>query len=138
MNNSVQIDGRNVKILIVDDEDIVLSIARDTLEDSGYEVEASLCGEEAVEKLKKKFFDFVLTDIRMPGMNGIELGQRAREIIPSIGIIFMTGYANINTAKDAIKEGAFDYIMKPVNIDDLIDKMKAAARATCSGEKRDK
>ncbi len=121
-------EGRSVKILIVDDEEIVLSLARDALEDLGYEVVLSGDGKDALEIIKKEYFDFILTDIRMPLVSGLELARLAREILPSVGIIFMTGYANLNTAKDAIKEGAYDYIMKPFELAELRQAVKNAIK----------
>lgn len=112
-------DGHEIKILIVDDEDIVLSLANDALEDSGYDIELANSAAIALEKLKQDHFDFILTDIRMPECDGIQLARTARELIPSIGVMFMTGYANLNSAKDAIKEGAYDYIMKPFELNEI-------------------
>jgi len=123
-----KINGRPVKILIVDDEEIVLSFARDALEDLECEIILASDGLEALKKIEKEYFDFILTDIRMPGCDGLELARRAREIIPSVGIIFMTGYANLNTAKDAIKEGAYDYIMKPFELKEIRQAVKNAVR----------
>jgi signal transduction histidine kinase/CheY-like chemotaxis protein len=128
VSDSLQTKGRSVKILIVDDEEIVLSLARDALEDSGYKVTLACGGNEALEKIKKEYFDFILTDIRMPGLDGLELARQARKIRPAIGIIFMTGYANLTTAKDAIKEGAYDYIMKPFELNELRQAVKNAIK----------
>ena len=126
MTQKSQIEGRPVRILIVDDEEIVLSFAHDALEDSGYEIELAGDGNTALEKIRRGYFDFILTDIRMPECDGIELARLAREIIPSVGIIFMTGYANLNSAKDAIKEGAYDYIMKPFELNEIRQAVKNA------------
>ncbi|HDL04678.1 MAG TPA: response regulator [candidate division Zixibacteria bacterium] len=128
MSNRPQNEGRRIKILIVDDEEIVLSFARDALEDGDYDIELANSGVEALKKIEREFFDFILTDIRMPECDGIELAQKAREIIPSVGIIFMTGYANLNTAKDAIKEGAYDYIMKPFELNEIRQAVKSAVK----------
>ena len=119
-------DAQTTKIIIVDDEEIVLSLARDALEDSGYEIELAKNADEAIQKLEKGFFDFILTDIRMPDCDGIQLARMARQLIPSIGVMFMTGYANLNSAKDAIKEGAYDYIMKPFELNEIRQAVKNA------------
>lgn len=119
-------DAQTTKILIVDDEEIVLSLAHDALEDSGYDIELAKSADEAIQKLEKGFFDFILTDIRMPDCDGIQLARMARELIPSIGVMFMTGYANLNSAKDAIKEGAYDYIMKPFELNEIRQAVKNA------------
>ncbi|UCD17354.1 MAG: response regulator, partial [Candidatus Zixiibacteriota bacterium] len=126
MSEKTLIDDRGVRILVVDDEEIVLSLARDALEDSGYQIELAGSSSEAIQKLEHGFFDFLLTDIRMPECDGIQLAKMARDIIPSIGIIFMTGYANLGTAKDAIKEGAYDYILKPFELKEIRQAVKNA------------
>ncbi len=126
MSNSENSNGKQIKILVVDDEEIVLSLARDALEDAGYYVELSSSGDEALDIIRKEYYDFILTDIRMPGCDGLELARSAREINSSVGIIFMTGYANLDTAKDAIKEGALDYIMKPFELTELRQAIKNA------------
>jgi signal transduction histidine kinase/CheY-like chemotaxis protein len=123
-----QIEGRPVKILVVDDEEIVLLFVRDALEDIGYQVELSGNGLDALDKIEREYFDFILTDIRMPDCNGLELARKARELLPSVGVIFMTGYANLNNAKDAIKEGAYDYIMKPFELNEIRQAVKNAVR----------
>jgi len=128
VSTNPQNEGRPIKILIVDDEEIVLSFARDALEDTGYDLELAGNGKAALQKIEREYFDFILTDIRMPECDGIELARRAREISPSVGIIFMTGYANLNSAKDAIKEGAYDYIMKPFELSEIRQAVKNAVK----------
>ena len=107
------------RILVVDDEDIVLNLVSDTLGDEGYEIITTSSPDQAIELAGREPFDFLLTDIRMPTMNGIELARVIRGIIPAVGVIFMTGYANLDTAKQAIKEGAYDYIMKPFELNEI-------------------
>jgi signal transduction histidine kinase/CheY-like chemotaxis protein len=114
------------RILVVDDEQIVLSLLSDALSDVGYEVTSTISAVEAIEMVRTSNFDFIMTDIRMPEMNGIDLVKKVHEIRPTIGVIFMTGYANLDTAKQAIKEGAYDYIMKPF---ELVEVRQAIARA---------
>ncbi len=128
MNDNNQINDRQAKFIVVDDEEIVLSLVRDALEDSGYHIELANGSREALEKIEKEYFDFILTDIRMPDCDGIELVQKARQINPSLGVIFMTGYANLGTAKDAIKEGAYDYIMKPFELNEMRQAVNNAVR----------
>ena len=126
MNEQALVDGKQTKIIIVDDEEIVLSLCSDALEDGGYHIDLANGSLEALEKIRKEYFDFILTDIRMPDMDGIELFKKAREINPTLGVIFMTGYANLNSAKDAIKEGAYDYIMKPFELNEIRQAVKNA------------
>lgn len=113
-------------ILISDDEEIVVSLVRDCLEDDGYDVETADCGAAAEKLLQSQSFDLLITDIRMPDFDGIELLRRAKALQPNIGAIFMTGYANVGSAKEAIKEGALDYLMKPFEIAEIRSSVKNA------------
>lgn len=115
-----------IRIFIVDDENIVLSLVRDALEEEDYDIETAVNSSEALKIVKSKRIDLMVTDIRMPGMDGIELVKRARAVQPNVGIIFMTGYANLTSAKDAIKQGAFDYILKPFELDEIRRAVKSA------------
>jgi DNA-binding NtrC family response regulator len=101
------------RILIVDDEEMNREFLHELLTEQGYDVKTAVDGVAAVELLRNEAFHVVLTDLRMPRMNGIELVRQLKEIAPSsVGIIF-TGYAAIETAVEAIKIGAYDYIPKP-------------------------
>ena len=108
-----------VKILVVDDEEIMLKLACDALRSQGHQVSGASRALEALDKLKQEKFDFILTDIKMPEMDGMELIQAAHQIDPSMGAIFMTGYASLDSAKRAIQEGAYDYILKPFDLQEI-------------------
>ena len=108
-----------VKILIVDDEEIMLKLACDALRSQGHQVIGVSGAGEALDRLQREKFDFILTDIKMPEMNGLELIEAAHRINPSMGAIFMTGYASLDTARKAIQEGAFDYILKPFDLQEI-------------------
>ena len=129
--------SREYHILVVDDEDIVQSLVRDALEDEGHVVYTCSSGEDAVHILQNEPIELLITDIRMPGMDGTQLVERAREMNPAIGVVFMTGYASLTSAKDAIKQGALDYIMKPFELSEIrqavsnaISKLNVAAAAS--------
>jgi len=124
------------RILAVDDEEIVQSLVRDALEEEGYHVTTAGSGAEALQILQSQQFDLLITDIRMPKMSGTDLVEKARAINPAIGIIFMTGYASLSSAKEAIKRGALDYVMKPFELSDIrqavrngMEKLRNAAAA---------
>ncbi|MFQ6008519.1 MAG: response regulator [Candidatus Zixiibacteriota bacterium] len=117
-----------IRILVVDDESIVLSFVKDALEDEDYAVECASSALEALNIIERKTVNLIITDIRMPGMDGIELVKRVRSVQPDVGVIFMTGYANLNSAKDAIKQGAFDYILKPFELDEIRRAVKGAVQ----------
>lgn len=110
---------KRIKVVVADDEEIVLSLVRDMLEDEGHLVETAPNGPEALKLIEKAPVDLIITDIRMPHMNGIELAAKARVIRPDVVVIFITGYADLNSAKDAIKQGAFEYILKPFELKEI-------------------
>jgi len=129
--------AKEYHVLVVDDEDIVQSLVRDALEDEGHVVRTCSSGEEAVRILQSEPIELLITDIRMPGMDGTRLVQKARELNAAIGVVFMTGYASLTSAKDAIKQGALDYIMKPFELSEIrqavhnaIAKLNEAAAAS--------
>ncbi|MGA3116852.1 MAG: sigma-54 dependent transcriptional regulator [Syntrophobacteraceae bacterium] len=108
-----------VSMLIVDDEPSVRDPLMRWFVPEGYRVETAANGLEALDKLRDSSFDVVLLDIKMPGMDGIELQQRLKEIDSQLAIIIMTAYATVDTAVQAMKQGAYDYITKPVDPSDL-------------------
>ena len=109
---------------MVDDESIVVSLVRDALEDEEYDILTAMNGDQALAIIDREHLDLLVTDIRMSGMNGIELVIQARVNHPELGVIFMTGYANLASAKDAIRQGAFDYIMKPFELSEIRQAVK--------------
>jgi DNA-binding NtrC family response regulator len=116
----------NARILVVDDEMIVCESCKRILEEDGYEVETALSGMEAFEKMKENPFDIVLTDLKMPGIDGMEVLRTFRKDYPDIIIIMITGYSTVETAVEAMKSGAFDYIPKPFTPDEVSIVVKKA------------
>ena len=108
------------KILVVDDELSIVEVLRALLKREGYSVKTASDGEEALDALRKDKFDLMISDIRMRPMDGITLLQKAREIQAHLAVIMMTAYAAVETAVEAMKNGAFDYICKPFKIDELL------------------
>jgi two-component system response regulator AtoC len=104
---------KRTNIIVVDDEDIVRESLRDWLGSVGYKVEIAKSGEEALPIIKQKKIKIMLADLIMPGMNGIELMKKAREIVPTISTVIITAHGTIQTAITAIREGAYDYVEKP-------------------------
>ncbi len=107
------------KILIVDDEPSVCNSLGEWFLEDGFNVETAQNGEIALQKMHGNTFDIILLDIKMPGMDGITLQKKIREIDPNIIVIIMTAFASVETAVEALKLGAFDYITKPFDPDDL-------------------
>ncbi|MBZ5564298.1 MAG: sigma-54 dependent transcriptional regulator [Acidobacteriia bacterium] len=106
-------------ILIVDDETVVRDSLGKWFEEEGYHVETATSARDALLKLPAERWDLALLDIKMPGMDGLELQRRIHEVDSNIIIIIMTGYASVETAVLALKNGAYDYITKPFDPDDL-------------------
>ena len=112
-------------ILIVDDERSIRNTLRDILETEGYEVDEAENGEVAIDKIKQNNFDVILCDIKMPGMDGIEVLDKALTIADT-PIIMISGHGTIETAVDAIKKGAYDYIAKPPDLNRLLITIRNA------------
>ena len=107
-------------ILIVDDEKNYLLVLSAVLEDEGYEVLTALNGPEALKIQKRSDLDLILTDMKMPGMNGIELLESVKEIDPDLPVIMMTAHGTVDKAVEAMQKGAYSYILKPFANDRLI------------------
>jgi len=123
------------KILIVDDELVVRDSLNRMFQDEGYESRAVASGREALEGLNPGDYDLALLDIRMPGMDGMDLQSRLHQIDPELTIVIMTGYASVDTAVRALKQGAYDYIVKPVDPDELLHLVsKALEHRVARGE----
>jgi DNA-binding NtrC family response regulator len=105
--------------LIVDDEAIVRDSLLDWLQEDGYRVEAVEDAFKALEKIKETSWDIVLTDLKMPKMDGLELMAKIKELCPDTQIIMITAYATVHTAVQAIKMGAYDYLVKPFNPEEI-------------------
>ncbi len=103
------------RILVVDDEEGVRSFLAESLELDGHQIEEAASGEEALERMRAKSFDLVLTDLRMPGMGGMQLLQTAQAEQPEVEFIVLTAHGNVESAVQAMKLGAFDFIQKPVS-----------------------
>jgi DNA-binding NtrC family response regulator len=116
----------NPRILVVDDEMIVCESCKRILEEDGYEVEIALGGKEAFEKMKENPFDIVITDLKMPGIDGMEVLRTLRKEYPDVFVIMITGFSTVETAVEAMKLGAFDYIPKPFTPDEVSIVVKKA------------
>ncbi len=125
MNNE---NNSGISILVVDDEMIVRQSLSNWLMEEGYSVETAENGKDAYFKIKKKKYDLVLADIKMPEMDGIELLELGKKFDPELQFIVMTAYASVDTAVKAIKEGAFDYIVKPVDPENVSQVIKRSLK----------
>lgn len=112
------------KILIAEDEEITLKHLFSTLQQEGYEVSGVSDGRKALESLEKENFDVLIADIKMPGLTGIELLEHIKDKNIETEVIIITGYGSIDSAVGAMKIGAYDYITKPFDLDELLLKVK--------------
>ncbi len=119
-------EKRKKKILIADDDFAFRVATLALLQDHGYSTGVAANGEEAMLKLAEQRFDLVLSDLVMPGTNGIQLLQRIKSTRPEIGVIILTGFASIGTAVEAMRMGARDYVTKPCGNDELLIKVQKA------------
>ena len=114
-------------VLIVDDDASILGVVSEVLEDDGYVVMTAGSGEEAIDLLRDNQYALVMSDIRLPGINGVEVLEHIRRVSPRTNVIMITSHASLETSIDAIKHGAYDYLLKP--FDDLSLISNAAKRA---------
>ncbi|MFO7870742.1 MAG: sigma-54 dependent transcriptional regulator [Kiritimatiellia bacterium] len=114
------------KILLVDDEASILTVLSTLLKAEGYEVAAEQNGEKARELITSEDFDLMISDIRMSPVNGMELLKVAHEQRPSMSVIMLTAYGSVETAIEALKLGAFDYVTKPFKVDELLITVQRA------------
>ncbi len=129
------------RILIVDDEPSLLLTLAANLELEGLEVETAASGAIALELIKKQSFDLVLSDVRMPNMNGVELFREIHKLYPKLPVILMTAFAMESLIEQAIREGAFTVLPKPFDVDQLLGTLLHAARRptvlVIDGQQRD-
>ena len=119
MNLPPSVNHAAVRVLVVEDDPIVRDFCVRLLRMKGYVVQATVNGREALKQLQQQQPDLVLTDLQMPEMGGMALLQELRQHYPDVDTIVFTAYATVETAREALKLGAFDYLTKPVSVDDL-------------------
>lgn len=112
-------NGEDAYILVVDDEGAIRYSISKTLQRVGYQVHTAASGEEALEMMQRQEYDVVLTDIRMPGLSGVDLLARIKEQAPDAVVILLTGYASLETAIESLRLGAHDYLVKPSSSQDI-------------------
>jgi two-component system cell cycle response regulator len=127
-------------VLVVDDEQLVCRFLESVLLSSGYQVQTCLSGQEAITRLREGAFQVVITDLRMPGVDGVTVLAKAKELDPLCQVIVITAYGSMESAVEAMKLGAYDYINKPFNIDEiriLIDKALEKRTLLRAAQERD-
>jgi two-component system response regulator HydG len=122
--------SEKIRVLLVDDEEqFVKNLAR-ILKVRGFEISTAFSGYDAVDAVKNEGgFDVVVLDVKMPGMDGIETLSEIKKLAPDTEVIMLTGHASLSSGVQAMRKGAYDYLMKPCEIEDLVEKLKEAHEA---------
>jgi two-component system, NtrC family, response regulator AtoC len=114
----------DIRILVVDDEDYMREVVRQALENAGFKAEEAADGTTAVSMLRKYPYNIIITDLRLPGITGEVILEEALALFPETIVILMTGYGNIQSAVEAIRKGAYDYLPKPFQLDELVMRVE--------------
>ena len=125
-----------IRILLVDDEKDFVDTLSQRLVMRKFDVTTSLSGDEAVKLIKKTEYDVVVLDVQMPGKSGIETLKEIKAARPLISVIMLTGHATVESAIQGMKIGAYDFLMKPTETDDLVDKINNAYNLKSEHEER--
>jgi DNA-binding NtrC family response regulator len=125
-----------IDILIVDDEEDFVEMLSLRLTDEGHKVRAAFSGEEGLAQLEEAESDVVILDIRMPGMDGVTALKAIKKRHPAVEVILLTGHGTIDTAVEGLKAGAFDYVQKPANFEEMLSKLAAARDRKAEADER--
>ena len=123
------------RILIVDDDENITTVFQVNLENKGYEVETAKNGAEALEKTRHRFFNLALIDIKLPDMEGTDLIELLHEVAPKMRMIIVTGFPSLQNAINAVNKGADGYLLKPVDIEQLLKTIEEQLRKQREDEK---
>ena len=125
------VDGiEPVRLLLVDDEVGYLEVLSKRLRRRGFEVTAARSGAEAIRALRDRDFEVAVVDLKMEDIDGIELLKILRQMLPGLKVIMLTGHGSERAARDGLSQGAFDYLMKPVDLELLVARIHAALQRT--------
>lgn len=128
--------AKDMKLLIVDDEERFLYSMETLLTRKGYTVQTASSGARCLEILSEKQVDVMILDIKMPGLDGLEVLKRVKQAYPLIEVILLTGHATVESAVEGLKCGAADFLMKPISASDLIEKVRDAYARRRAAEKK--
>ncbi|MDY0351002.1 MAG: response regulator [Desulfobulbaceae bacterium] len=116
----------DLRVLVVDDEKDFLEMTVKRMQKKGIDCVGVMSGNEAVEKISNENFDVVLLDVKMPGMDGVETLREIKRIKPLVEVIMLTGHASVESGIEGMKLGAFDYLMKPMELDKILETIQDA------------
>ncbi len=124
------------RILLVDDEKDFVEALAERLRNRDFDVTTAFTGEEALEKLKEYNFDVAIVDVKMPGLDGIETLKEIKKLKPLTEVLMLTGHGTVETAIEGMKHGAYDFLMKPCEMDTLLEKIGDAYERKAEQEER--
>jgi two-component system response regulator AtoC len=137
VNEVRQNAGRPARILVTDDDPVSCELFAEVLEGEGYRVDRALSGEDALQQLHRETYALLLVDVRLPGMSGLEVTRAVRATHPDLPVVVMTAFGSMEIAIEAIREGAFDYTSKPMNLEELKQTVsRALAQRSAAGSGR--
>lgn len=127
---------KKFEIMVLDDEAIVGARLKPSLEKAGYTVESYTDSREALNRLREKSFDIIVTDLKMADVDGMQIHRFAKEQSPETVVIIITGFATVETAREALQSGVYDFIAKPFKISHLRDVIRKAAATIVESENK--
>jgi len=116
------------RILVLDDETIVLKRLGPALEKAGYVVEVFSRSADALARVQESYFDIVITDLKMQGLDGMQFLTKVKERFPQTEVIVITGFATMDTAKESFQKGVFDFLAKPFKLGEILETVKKAEK----------
>jgi len=119
---------RKTRILVLDDETIVLKRLGPALEKAGYVVEVFSRSADALARVQESYFDIVITDLKMQGLDGMQFLTKVKERFPQTEVIVITGFATMDTAKESFQKGVFDFLAKPFKLGEILETVKKAEK----------
>ena len=126
MSGQRNLKADRIRLLLVDDEEGYVNILANRLSRRGMDVQKALSGAQALQRIRNQIFDVVVLDLKMEGMNGLEVLRIFKQMDEKMEVIMLTGHGSQDTARDALAMGAFDYLTKPCELDELLEKIREA------------
>ena len=120
---------KDIRLLLVDDEKEFVTVLSNRLRKRGIDVGKATCGATAIQALRRQDFDVAVLDLKMEDMDGIEVLKIFKKMVPEMPIIILTGHGSDQAVKEGIAHGAYDYLMKPCDIEDLLEKIREAVHS---------
>jgi DNA-binding response OmpR family regulator len=128
MKGSEKYPGERIRLLLVDDEEGYVKVLAKRMTRRNMEVSTALSGSDGIQRLRKQDFDVAILDLKMEDMDGIEVLRVFKKMVPNMPVIMLTGHGTEKAAREGLEMGAFDYLMKPCDLEELVEKIRAACR----------